>query len=182
MAAKRFDGRQVRKHREIHARLGSAEKPSQEQMSAGPLRKTVASALPVEVLAVPVDPSPLVGAGGWGMLFLIQRPPLERLLELHGVAFCAIAADPAVCDVGVTGHSDQVGTDHFRGSCRRSLAARGLRRNSMLLRAFLAPNPGRGCVRVGDAAGMYRLPSIFLRTALTVSILRIERARGSSQC
>ena len=124
----------------------------------------------------------LVGAGGLGMLFLIRRTPPERLLELHGVAFCAIAlCQPYATKVhlviliwpALVAFADIAGGPP---------TARALRWGSLLLPAFLALNPGREWVRFGDVAGMYVLPSIFLGAALTVSILRSERTRGLAQC
>lgn len=123
----------------------------------------------------------LVVAGGLGMLFLIRRTPPDRTLELHGVAFCAIALfQPYATKVhlviliwpALVAFADVAG---------RPPAARVLRWGALLVPAFLVLNPGRDWVRFGDAAGMYLLPAIFLGAALTVSILRSDRARGSAQ-
>ena len=65
MAAKQFDGRQLREFRNICARVGSAEHPIATARKTWPLRKTVASTLLVGVsAAVSADSTVVVGIGG----------------------------------------------------------------------------------------------------------------------
>lgn len=121
----------------------------------------------------------LVGAGGLGMLFLIRRTPPERLLELHGVAFCAIALfQPYATKVHLV-ILIWPALVAFAEVAGRPPTARALRWGSLLLPTFLALNLGREWVRYGDAVGIYVLPSIFLGAALTVSILRSDGTGGA---
>ena len=114
----------------------------------------------------------LTVAGGLALLWLIRRAPPERWLELHGVAFCAIAlfqpyttkahpvflAWPALIACG--------------GATRLPPSVRWLQYGAALPTVFLLSNPGSAWVRYGETLGMYVLPAAFLGAALSVAILR----------
>lgn len=79
MVDNRFDGRQVRKFRNIRARLGSDCLLITREMVAVQLLKTVASALPVEIEAV----SAVTSQAGSG----IAGVDVSRAMSLAGFEF-----------------------------------------------------------------------------------------------
>ena len=109
-------------------------------------------------------------AGGLALLWLIRRAPPERWLELHGVAFCAIALfEPYTTKVhavflvwpALIASGDPPGLPP---------SVRWLRYGAVLPTAWLLT--GHAWARFGETLGMYALPAAFLGVALSVSILR----------
>ncbi len=108
---------------------------------------------------------------GLGMLFLTQRTRRERLLELHGVAFCAVTAFQPYTTKSQLVQLLWPALIAFSDSAEDSPTARRIRWIAVLIPAFILVNPGREAIRAGEALGMYLLPTLSLGISLTISIL-----------
>lgn len=112
----------------------------------------------------------LTVAGGLALLWLIRRTPPERWLELHGVAFCAIALfEPYTTKVQAV-FLVWPALIASGGPPGLPPSVRWLPYGAVLPTAWLLT--GHAWARFGETLGMYALPAAFLGVALSVSILR----------
>ena len=113
----------------------------------------------------------LAVASGFAFLFLIRKTHSERSLELHGLAFCALAIFAPYTTLT---HLVELLWPALIACANRAglpSAARPLSFGAAMPTAFLLLNPGRYWVRFGLVFGMYIITPVFLATALLISIL-----------